>query len=405
MRLFAALRHRSFLLLWLGQMLSRIGDQLYLVALTWWVLKETGSAIAMATVLTLSIAPTLALLLLGGVAVDRLPRVRIVFLCDLVRGVLMCGLGVLASQGRLVLGHVYVASLLFGAADALFQPAHTAAVPQLVPVDALASANALSSFGGQIGRIVGPPLGAALTAYRGPAAAFGFNGVSFFLSAALVLPLVRGERAPENSAAPGESHVARELREGFAAILQSPWLGTTIVVMGLSNAALAGAYTVALPFVIKGNLHEGVGTLGFLYAMFAVGYLLGGVWISRSPKLASRGVKAYVALGLGGLGIFLMGLPLPVPVLALAALLNGASLEVFGVIWITSLQKLVPADKLGRAASFDAFGSLCLLPLGYAAASWGTKGIGAAATCALCGAATILLAALGLGRRAVRSFD
>jgi len=51
MSLFRSLAHRRFALLWAGQTISRIGDFLYEIALAWWVLQKTGSAVAMAGVL------------------------------------------------------------------------------------------------------------------------------------------------------------------------------------------------------------------------------------------------------------------------------------------------------------------------------------------------------------------
>jgi hypothetical protein len=65
--LFLALKQRSFMLLWTGQVISRLGDSLYRVALAWWVLERTGSATAMGTVLIFSFTPMLLFLLLGGV--------------------------------------------------------------------------------------------------------------------------------------------------------------------------------------------------------------------------------------------------------------------------------------------------------------------------------------------------
>ncbi|MBK9232310.1 MAG: MFS transporter [Anaerolineae bacterium] len=73
MALFRALTHRSLAFLWVGQTISRVGDHLYQVALAWWVLEKTGSALAMGTVLTFSMVPMLLFVLIGGVAVDRLP--------------------------------------------------------------------------------------------------------------------------------------------------------------------------------------------------------------------------------------------------------------------------------------------------------------------------------------------
>ena len=76
MSLFASLAHRPFLLLWSGQTLSRLGDSLYQIALAWWVLEQTNSAAAMGMVFACGFAPTVLFVLLGGVAVDRLPRIH-----------------------------------------------------------------------------------------------------------------------------------------------------------------------------------------------------------------------------------------------------------------------------------------------------------------------------------------
>jgi len=64
--LFRALRHRPFTLLWSGQTISRLGDDFYRIALVWWVLQKTGSAMVMGTVLICTTAPMLLFLLLGG---------------------------------------------------------------------------------------------------------------------------------------------------------------------------------------------------------------------------------------------------------------------------------------------------------------------------------------------------
>src|SRR5712692_3816041 len=110
MALFRTLNHRSVALLWSGQTLSRIGDFLYQVALAWWVLQKTGSAVAMGTVLLFSFAPMLLFLLVGGVAVDRLPRVGVMLVSDLARGVVVSLVALLAFAGQLEIWHVYVAS-------------------------------------------------------------------------------------------------------------------------------------------------------------------------------------------------------------------------------------------------------------------------------------------------------
>src|SRR6266568_9524000 len=123
MMVFRALSNRSFALLWSGQIISRFGDSLYIIALAWWVLQKTGSATAMGGVLICSTVPMLLFLLLGGVAVDRLPRVRLMLGSDLIRGIVVCLIAFLAFQQRLELWQIFVMSAIFGAVEAFFYPA------------------------------------------------------------------------------------------------------------------------------------------------------------------------------------------------------------------------------------------------------------------------------------------
>jgi len=402
-----SLGHRPFALLWTGQTLSRIGDYMYEVALAWWVLQKTGSATAMGLVLVCALSPMLLFLLIGGVAGDRLPRVRVMFLSDVGRGLLVGGVAVLAATGQLAIWHVYIASVLFGFVDAFFQPAYTAAVPDLTPAAVLPSANALTGMSLSAGRIIGPGVGAALVAWGGPAFAFGLNAVSFFVAAALLVPL-RGHRQPapapvaEGQSAPG---ILSQVREAFGTVRANPVLWLPIAVLSFTNIALAGPYSVSLPFLVSNHLHADVGLLGFLYTMFPIGYLLGGLWMGRHAQLHRRGPLLFGALVVGGAGIALFGATTAVIVLAGAALINGAALEIGGLAWISTMQERTPRDQLGRVASIELLGTYALLPVGYALAGILTASWGPAPVFLLGGLATALVAGLALLAPAVRALD
>ena len=63
-----------------------------------------------------------------------------------------------------------------------------------------------------------------------------------------------------------------------------------------------------------------------------------------------------------------LGFPLSLPALVAAAFLAGVGSEVFGLLWHTTMQQEIPADKLSRVYSYDALGSIALVPVGYALA-------------------------------------
>ncbi|MEZ4732402.1 MAG: MFS transporter [Caldilineaceae bacterium] len=397
--LLRALANRPFRLLWSGQSCSRIGDFLYEIALAWWVLEQTGSATAMATVLICAFAPMVLFSLVGGVVVDRYPRLQIMLVSDLVRGGIVSLIGVLALLGHLQLWHIYLASLLFGLVEALFHPAYRATIPAVVPATALPSANALSSFSVQAGRVVGPALGTGIVALGGTGTAFLLNGLTFFLAAAFLMPLAplrMADTVAINQESPGATSIWADLRTGVTVVRGLPWLWLTILLFAISNVTLSSPYSVTLPFLVKEELQATVGTLGLLYASFPLGYLLGGVWLGRQSQIRRRGWLVYGGLVVAGLMLALFGLRLPLIVIALAALINGVAMELGDLAWTNLLQERVPREFLGRVASLDALGSFALLPLGYGLAGWATEYFGADMVLLFGGGITALLAALVL---------
>jgi MFS family permease len=404
MNLFRALRRRPFALLWSGQSLSRLGDFVYEIALAWWVLQKTGSAETMSLVLIFAITPSVVFSLIGGVAVDRVSRVGLMLVSDAARGLVALVVAALGFSGRLEVWHIFAASLIFGFVDAFFQPAYAALLPQIVAEDDLPSANSLTSLSQSLGRVAGPAVGAALVALIGPPAAFALNALSFILSTLLLLPLLRaGVPRPVQAGRPLQPW--RELREGFATVFGSPWLWISILAGSLTNVTLAGPYSIALPFLVKDSLKADVGTLGLLYAVFPIGYVIGGVWLGRYARIRRRGLVQYLATALAALMLGLFGLLPPIWVLIAAALINGAALEAGHLVWTNSLQALVPNEQLGRVVSIDSLGSFGLLPIGLALAGWATERLGPPPVFIIGGLTTAVLALAALAHPSIRRFD
>lgn len=403
MTLFRALRHRPFALLWSGQAISRLGDSLYNIALAWWVLQATGSAAAMGTVLIFSFAPLVLFLLVGGVAVDRLPRLRVMFVTDLASGIVVLAVAALASLGRLEVWHVYIASMLFGFMQAFFFPAYNAVVPDLTPAEALPSANSLTNLSQQLAGVAGPALGAVIVATRGAPAAFALDGLSFLISAGCLLTLVRQAEPPRQTRE--RTSVWRDLREGIGVVMAVPWLWINIVLFGLTNVTLTGPRAVALPFLVRNNLHANVGTLGFVYSAGATGAVVGAIWLGGLKRIRRRGPLAYGATVLSGLAGVLIGLAPVVAVTATAAFVIGLCISVFSLIWTNTLQEMVPREKLGRVNSIDALGSFVLLPLGFGLAGWSTDRLGAPLVFILGGGVTVLLTLAAWLHPAIRALD
>ncbi|MEM7132915.1 MAG: MFS transporter [Chloroflexota bacterium] len=371
--LLRALRSPSFALLWGGQTCSRLGDYLYEIGLAWWVLETTGSATAMAAVLAFAFGPMVLLGLIGGVAVDRYSRLHIMLLADIIRGGTALLVALLAFTGRLELWHVYGLSLVFGLAEAFFHPAYSATVPDLVPEEDLSSANSLTSLSIQLGRIAGPGLGALIIGLMGTEAIFLINGTTFGIAAVLLIPLVKRKEvgaASLHKPTPDADFLA-SLKEGVRYVWAVPWLWRSIIIFTLTNIMLGGPYRVSLPMLVD-EMGSGINVLGFLTGLFAAGYILGGLVLGSKAQIRNRGMMIFGGVAMAGFMLFLYGFPIGIVGLAVAALLNGAALEVSGLAWMNSMQELIPREKLGRVISIDTLGSMALMPLGYGVAGWAT---------------------------------
>ncbi len=403
MRLFRALTYRPFALLWSGQTISRMGDSLYQIALAWWVLEKTGSAVAMGAVLIFSSVPMLLFLLIGGVVVDRLPRPRVMFASDLLRGLVVAIVALLAFQNLLQIWHIYAASIVFGLAEAFFRPAYSAIVPDIAPRETLTSANSLTSLSNEIAGIGGPAVGAAIVAAGGTSMAFVLDAISFFISAGCLAAIL--SMAPAENERRESSSVLRDMREGIGTVRASPWLWITIALAAFANITLAGPFSVTMPFLIKDHLHAGVGSLGLVYSAISLGSVLTAVWLGSRLRLRRRGIFTYGSWLVSALVMTAIGFSPLVIGVAAAAFICGAGLSIGNLIWVNTLQELVPANLLGRVSSIDNLGSLVFTPIGYGVAGWATDLIGPSSVFIVGGVITLCITMLGLTHPAVRTLD
>jgi MFS family permease len=134
---------RDFALLWTGMSVSMVGDGVTYVALAWQVYELWNVPTAMSIVGVAWTLPMLVFLLIGGVVSDRFERRRVMILSDVVRGLSVATMGVLAITGRIELWHIFVLIAIYGSGESFFWPSFGAIVPDLVPRGLLVEANSL----------------------------------------------------------------------------------------------------------------------------------------------------------------------------------------------------------------------------------------------------------------------
>lgn len=359
------LKNRSFAFLWSGQSISIFGIAIYTTCLPFLVFHIGGDAIDLGMAHSFFIIPQVYLLLISGVFVDRWPRKTIIIICDVIRGVAVLGITVLLLMDALNLTHIYLLTSLLGILSTFYRPAVRGITPQLVNKNQLISANSLRSISQQLSNMVGPVIAGAVVVQFGLYVAYGINTATFLISALFVSFVIvqqaNNDILPETN---NQSSFWRDFLDGWSAIKERAWLGVSILLGSLANIGIASFDVIILPVFAK-EFYEGVVTYSWILSSMAIGALFCAFIIGKIDKLIHRGILYYSFMSLSGLGVLFLSFRPTVSIVLLIVALIGFCLTAFIIIWESAVQSLVEEELLGRVTSFQMFGGLVLLPIGY----------------------------------------
>ena len=388
----APLGQSDFRYLFFGRLTSLLGSAIAPIALAFAVLELTDSPTALGLVLAARFIPQIIFLLIGGVIADRWPRQLVMVGANALSGAAQGTVALLLLLGVAEVWHLVALELVAGASSAFFFPASAGIVPQTVQPRMLQEANALLRLSMSSTMIFGAAAGGVLVAAIGSGWALAFDALTYFAAAFLL-----GRIAIPRSARIAGSNMLAELRDGWREFSSRTWLWTIVVAFGFMNAAHSGASNVLGPTIAREEL-GGAAAWGFILAAQAAGLVAGGLlmlWL-RPQRILLVGCAAMILLLPG---LLLLSVAAPVAVIAAAYLLAGMGIEIFSVFWDMSLQQNISQERLSRVYSYDALGSLVLIPLGLVIAGPIAAAIGAHATLR---AAAVVIAAGVVGMLLVR---
>jgi len=250
------LRNRNFSLLWLGQIISQLGDRLGQMALIAFVSIRPGSStIDIAKVLSLTILPVFAVGPLAGVYVDRWDRRRTMYISDFSRAVLMLVIPFFLFYAR-ALGAIYLLIFVIYCVGRFFVPAKLAIVPDLVPKKDLLIANSLVNITGMIAAILGFGASGILVERLGAKGGFYLDALSFFVSGMLIFLIAKRSASSVGFKQVGQEIVEvirkstfQELKEGVLYFLKNKNIRFAAWVMFILSSALGAASVVLITFV------------------------------------------------------------------------------------------------------------------------------------------------------------
>ena len=364
-------RNRDFRLVWLGQVVSQLGDWFDSIAVYTLVLNLTGSGRAVGLVLVARFLPTVIIAPLSGILADRFNRRHIMIASDILRAVVV--LGFLFVRRPEQLWMIYALTILQLAFSAFFEPARSAAIPSLVSRRELVAANAISSVTWSAMLTLGAAIGGVITGAFGTDVAFILDSVTYLASAALIAR-VRLPRRPPREKTPltiSKALGIADAIEGIAYVRTRPRLFATLMVKpawGLGGGILTLlAVFGERVFSVGGRAATGIGVL---YAARGIGTALGPVLATRFGGESRRAMQRAIGYSflLGGTFYILFGslrsFTLALVVLAIAHM--GGS-----ILWVFStalLQRAVEDRFRGRVFAAE----LSLLTLTMAASNYVT---------------------------------
>jgi MFS family permease len=353
----SALAERPFRLLWLGQGISSIGDNLAPVALAFAVISIGGDASDLGRVLAGYVIARVGLTLAGGVWADRLPRQRVMLASDIVRALSQAVLAVLLLTGSAELWHLQLGMIAYGAAAAFFGPASTGLLPSVVSEGRLQEANALMSLTRSISYVAGPAISGLLVAGVGPGWVFAIDAATFAAST-IALALLRIPR----DAAIVPRRFLRELTDGWHEFRRRRWVVSGIAYFALFNLAIAPFYVLG-PVIAEDRL-GGAADWGLIMTLAGVGSILGSMLALRL-RPARPLVLAFSLVALASLQPWALAAEWPTASVAAAALAGVTVVTIGNTLWVTTLQEQVPQDALSRVTAYDWMGSQLFMPVGY----------------------------------------
>ncbi len=380
------LRIRDFRLLWTGMFVSMVGDGFYYVAVATQVYDLSNRPSSLAMVGLAWSLPQVLLLVFSGVLADRIDRRRLMIAGDLIRAASMATVGALSITGHLTIPILVALVVVFGAGQAVFQPAFQSIVPDIVPEPFLVQANSVDQFVRPFAlMVVGPALGGILVGVLGPGWAFVADAGTFLWSVVLIT-MIRTRRDGE----PAEGHASLwvDAVEGLRFVRRTRWLFITMVASVLSLFAVWGPWETLMPFVVRNDLGGGALALGLIYASGGVGAVSVALTLGQRGRLPRRAMTVlYVSWAVAMFGTSLFGIVTELWQAMIAGFVTEGSIAVLVVIWYTVLQRLVPSSLLGRISSLDWMITIAGVPLSFAAVGPLAEAIGADATLVLAGLA------------------
>ena len=345
-----ALKHRGFVLIWVGLMISMVGSQMQQWALFWHISQLSKDPIAVSIVGGVRFLAVFLFSLIGGLVADRYNRRTILFITQSTSTLVALILGLLTLVGVIRLWHIYALTAIQAMAMAFDLPARQSLVPNLVPRGDLPSAFSLQSIAFNTGAIVGPALSGVVIGYLGQEYVYLINAVTFL---AVIIALMMMGPVPQSGAVVrrGLRAALTDIHDGVNFIRHQPLILSTMILDFI--ATFFSSANTLLPYFTQNILHVGEVAYGWLAAAQSVGAVLVGLTVSQFRQIRRQGALLVGSVLIFGVATILFGVSRIYVIIFFALMLMGAADSVSTIIRNTIRQMVTPDSLRGRMTSIN----------------------------------------------------
>ena len=364
-------RNRSFRQLWLGQVVSQMGDWFNTIALYTIILKLTGSGRDVGLLLVARFLPSFLFGPISGVIADRFSRQRIMIVSDLLRAAVVLGFLFVRRPDQLWI--IYVLTVFQLGLSTFFEPAKTAAIPSIVENHELVAANAITSVTWSVMLTLGAAIGGLITGWFGTNVAFILDAATYLLSAVLIasIRVPKRKKRERQKLALGRLLGITETIDGIRYVKDRPRVLALLLVKpawGLGGGIMTLLAVFGERIFPVGR--DAAGGIGVLFAARGIGTAVGPIVARRISGEGDRRMQASIGISFIIAGIFYIAFGSATSfVFALVVLgiahCGGSILWVFSTVM---LQRSVEDNFRGRVFAAE----LALLTLTMAASNYVT---------------------------------
>ncbi len=360
-------KNMNFKLLFAGNLVSEIGNSLLGVAMSFYILDLTDSALSMGLFLFVVLGTRILVSPLAGVLVDRWNRVRVLYTTDYIRGAMYVLLGVFIasnpSQDNIIIS-LYVIGVLSSINAAFFGPAMTSALPEIVGEDMLQAANGAQSIVMSLQNIIGVLAGAAIYYFIGIELVIAANAVSFLLSGfseMFINAEFRKEKTAEELLSQKEKSKFEDFSDSIVYIKKRTGLLNLVGYSLVLNFAFTPLMAIGIPYLFKTDLARINAEMEYAYSnvAFSIAMLFAGLVVGSMKIKSINNVLRVGLLSLSGSFVFIaftmhlasnriIGFELFYGLFVLGMILLAVFMMVTNVPLNTGMVKIIDPDYRGR---------------------------------------------------------